>query len=292
MKKVFSLITLTLLISGSLFWGCKKDQVLVLPENNVSMLKSGVVTQKICDPSYYSLYARNGIEVGTITVLNNDNYLTISITGNNFVSGVQLRVSTDPSMAPKNDQDSPAPGRFNFHSSGNDEFNISLADMFPQPPPGGTFDGKTVYIFAHAVIHGSGPKDRNDNEEINESASHADSPVDLFSSYTVCCQPKGCFAHTASSENLSSGGGSRDIISDEGDVIGTAQYNSGILTFSFYQGWYFSGVQPPMLVLGYELNGTSNELFSGDPGPDYSVSLPSDEDYQYFSIQFNLQYCN
>ena len=302
MKKMFLLSAMAALLTTSLFWSCEKDVVPAFPESGEAILKSGTGIQKICEPSYFPLYARNGIQVGTLTVSNDDNNLTVKITGDSRIEEVQIQVGSNPLLVPKNGQDMPVPGKISFHGSVNDVFSTSMAGLFPPPPPGGTFDGHTAYIFAHASVHGSIPKSGNDYFESDVSSSSGPVSVIFFNSYTVCCQPKGCFSHTAfGGDNYSGGvyyynntiGGSQDIISDEGEIAGTVKFDLGKLYFSFNQGWMFSDTSPEVYIEGYyEPGGSPEFLFSGKPDFDkgiYSLSLSF---YPYYKIRYNLQFCN
>jgi hypothetical protein len=305
MKKMFSLATTALLIIGSLFWSCKNDEVPELPENNRTMLKNGeIVAKTVCVPSYFSLLARNGLKAGDLIVSNDDYNLTINTSANSSISAIQLWVGTDPSNVAKNDKNIPVPARFNYQSSGNDEINISLGSLFPPPPPGGTYDGKTVYIFAHAVIRGSVQKEVDKYSAISEDKSHGISQVDLISTYTVCCQPQGCFPYGAFGgniftdgyyyyDNTENGGGSQDIHAENGEIAGTVQYASGILSFSFGGDWGFSGTQPSVTIEGFSEPGVSpSSLFSGEPDSESGIYSVPISPYPFFKIQFNLQKCN
>jgi len=267
------------------------------------ILNNGSIgAEKVCYPNYYSLVTKNNRQVGQITVSNDEDFVTVEFTGNGSVSEVQLWVGTDPSLVPKNGQDIPVPGRFNYHGSGNASFNVSLYDLLPAPPPGGTFDGNNIFIFAHAEIMGSGPKGDDEISAWSEGTSFGTSRWGSYSTYTICCQPRGCFPHSAYGGNAFSGGvyyydntvgGSQDIHTDNGEVAGSLQYISGEMSFSFSQQWMFSGTQPMVLIEGCdEIGGTPTQLFMGEPSSDYGVYTVSLSWYPYYKIQYNLQYCN
>jgi hypothetical protein len=306
MKKMFLLSTMAILITGSVFWGCKNDEVLTIVENEQAMLKNGVVgTKKVCSPSYYPLVTKNNREVGQITVSNDGNFLTVEFTskGSSF-SEVQLWVGTDPLMVPKNRQDIPVPGKFAYKETDNAVFSIRLSDIFSfTPPPGGSYDGEDVFIFAHAEIMVPGPKGDEEISAWSEGTSFGTSRWGTYSTYITCCQPKGCFPHTASGgnnlyegvyyyDNTEGGGGSQKIHAENGIVAGTVQYASGTITFSFGQEWIFSETQPILVIEGCEKPGDtltplSAEGLSVNSGV-YSVSIV---EYPYYKIQYNLQVC-
>lgn len=284
---------------------CQKDQVLTIPENEHPMLKGGeIVTEKVCLPSQYALVTKNNRQVGQITVSNDDNTLTVAFEefGSSF-SEVQLWVGPNPSMVPKNGQDIPLPGGFNYHGSGNATFSVSLYDLLPAPLPGGTFDGNDVFIFAHAEIEGSGPKGDDEISAWSEGTSFGTSRWGTYSTYITCCQPRGCFDYIAFGgntfaegvyyDNTENGGGSQDIRAGNGETAGTVQYASGTISFSFGPKWTFSGTQPELVIEGCNApGGELTLLFTGMPSSNYGVYSVSVDQYPYYKIQYNLQYCN
>lgn len=303
---MFFLSTMAMVITGSVFWGCTKDEVRVLSENEQVILKSGTLQmEKECEAYFYSLVTQNNRKVGHIVVSNDQNFLNVEFVGNGLsVSEVQLWVGSDPSMVPKNSKNIPVPGKFPFKDSGSASFQIPLSDLIIVPPGG--FNGMEVYIYAHAEFGNSASKGNEEISAWSEGTSFGTSRWGSYSTYILCGQPGGCFPHLALGgntfesgvyyyNNTGEGGGLQDIHTDNGKVAGTVQYTSGTLSFYFDQEWMFSDLLPaPMLlVYGYNEQPGSDPIlvFEGEPTFNQgSVTVPV-SNYNYYKIQLNLQEC-
>ncbi len=307
MKRMFFLITIATVITGSVLWGCKKDELLVLSGNEQVMLKSAAIAmEKECLPSVYPLVTRNNREIGHITVSNGGSILTVEFAGNGLaVSEVQLWIGTDPSMVPKNNNDVPVPGKFPYKASDYTAFHVPLSELF-EPVPGGSYDGNEVYIFFHAEFEDSENKRNDKISAWSEGTAFMTSRWGSYSTYTVCAPPSGCFPSIAFGgdtfenevyyyDNTGGGGGIQDIHTENGKVAGTVQYTSEALSFSFEQEWMFTDLLPAPLVLVYGYNdqpGTDPILvFEGEPTIiQESVTVPVPY-YNYYKIQLKLQEC-
>ncbi len=126
------------------------------------MKSATIVKENDCSPASYFLVTQKNWEVGLITVSNDENVLTVEFTGSGLpVSKVQLWVGTDPSLVPKTSKNIPVPGKFPYKASDYTTFHIPLSDLFTLLPEG-SYDGKEVYIFAHAEFEDTEIESRND----------------------------------------------------------------------------------------------------------------------------------
>lgn len=304
MKKMFYLSTMALLIAGAVFSGCVKDEVLVFAENEQVMLKSAAVAaENECLPSVYSLVTQKNRQVGQITVSNDENFLTVEFTGNGWpASIVQLWVGTDPAAVPKNRKYVPLPGKFPYRNAGFTAFQIPLYELFTLPP-GGSYNGREVYIFAHAEFTET---ETGEASAWSEGTSFGTSRWGSYSTYTVCTQPRGCSPHTAHGgdsysngiyyyDNTAEGGGAQAIHTNNGKVAGTVEYSSGELSFSFEQEWMFTDLLPEPLVkvYGYSEEPGSGPIlvFEGEPTFNQERITVLLDDYNFYKIELNLQEC-
>lgn len=308
MNKLFIFCTVAMVIAGAGFWGCNKNETLLLPEYEQARLKSAsAVIQKECFPVSYYLVTQKNREVGMIVVSNDENFLIVEFSENGLpVSEVQLWVGTDPSMVPRNKQNVPLPGKFLFKASDYAAFRIPLSDLF-EPVPGGSFDGMEVYIFAHAEYTDAEIEGRSEESAWSEGIPFGTTRWGSYSVYTVCAQPKGCFPHTALGGDLYAGGvnyydntvgGAQAIQADNGKMAGTVIYISGTLSFSFNQEWMFTDLlpAPSVVVSGYTDfppgSGAPVIVFEGEPT--YNQQFITVEDlpfYDYYKIELKLQEC-
>lgn len=304
---MFFLTAMAMLITGSVFWGCNKEDALLLFENEQVMLKSAAIgAENECLPVSYSLVTQKNWEVGQIIVSNDENVLTVKFTGNELpVSELQLWVGKKASKVPMNRQDIPVSGKFPWKASDYTTFHIPLSGLF-KLSPGESYDGKKVYIFAHVEFEESEINSNDSMSAWSEGTPFGTKRWGSYSVYTVCARQKGCSPHKALGgnafvndvfyyDNTSEGGGSQNIYTDNGKVAGTVRYNSGTLSFSFNQEWMFTDllVAPSVVVYGYpDLPGsTPNKIFEGEPTFNQGVITVAVFEYKYYKIELNLQEC-
>ena len=298
-KVLFGMI----LVAGSLFWSCQKDEVLNLQEENLQ-LKSAP-GQSVCPPEYISLTTRQNTEVGNLVISNDIDFLYVTFVANGSytLSETHLWAGVNEEDVPKNGNDIPTPGRFPFHSaiSTDHSFTINLPDIYLKSE---VLEGKSVYLFAHAVL-------TNNETGETESAWSAGETfgTQRWGSYSViqCCNPEenpsGCFSHTAKCGNMINGelyydntsGGDQNIYADNGEIAGTVIYTNDKFYFNFDQDWMFndSSTDPLVLINGYSgPGGDLTFLYSGDPefnfGGSDTVSVPY---YPYYTLELKIQYC-
>lgn len=307
MKKLIFLGTMALVIANAVFWGCVQDEVLALTKNEQVTLKSAAVTaENECLPSVYSLVTQKNRPVGQIIVSNDENFLTVEFSGNEWsASIVQLWVGADPARVPKTRKYVPVPGRFPYRNAGFTAFQIPLHELFSLPP-GGSYNEKKVYIFAHAEFAEIESEVDGEASAWSEGTSFGTSRWGSYSTYTVCAQPRGCSPHTALGgdtyidgiyyyDNTAGGVGAQEIHADNGKTAGTVEYSFGSLSFSFKQEWMFTDLltEPLVKVYGYsEEPGSGPALvFEGEPTFNQEfITVPVD-DYNYYKIELNLQEC-
>lgn len=307
MKKLIFPSTLAWVIAGILFGGCAKDEVLVVPGNDQLVLKSASNSVEIvCLPSVYSLVTQNDRQVGHITVSNDENFLTVEFAGDEWTAAlVQLWVGADPTGVPKNRQYIPVTGKFPYKNAGFTTFQIPLNELFTIPP-GGSFNGMEVNIFAHAESGDAETVGEGEESAWSEGTSFHTTRWGTYSTYTVCTQPRGCSPHTALGGDLYIDGiyyydntledsGAQAIYADNGKVAGTLEYASGTLSFWFEQAWSFTDLlpEPSLKVYGYaEEPGTEPVLvIEGEPlfnMEDVTITVPV---YSYYKILLNVQEC-
>lgn len=307
MKKMFFLSTMALVIAGAVFSGCIKEEVLVFAENEPAMLKSmAVVVENECLPSVYSLVTQKNRQVGQIKVSNDENFLTVEFAGNEWpAEKVQLWVGADYSRVPKNRKYVPLPGKFPYRNVGFTAFQIPLYELFTLPP-GGSYNGREVYIFAHAEFADLETEGDGEASAWSEGTPFGTSRWGSFSTYTVCTQPRGCSPHTALGgdvyidgiyyyDNTTEGGGVQSIYTDNGKVAGTVEYSSGELSFSFVQEWMFTDLLPaPMVrIYGYSEEPGSDPalVFEGEPTFNQDLITLAAGYFNYYKIVLNLQEC-
>lgn len=307
MKKLFFLSTMALVIAGAVFSGCIQDEVLALTENEQVMLKSAAVAAEYeCLPSVYSLVTQRNRQVGQMAVSNDENFLTVEFTGNEWpVKVVQLWVGADPSAVPKTRKYVPVPGKFPYKNAGFTAFQIPLYKLFSLPP-GGSYNEKKVYIFAHAEFTDMDTEGGGEASAWSEGTSFGTSRWGSYSTYTVCTQPRGCSPHTALGgdayiggvyyyDNTTGGGGAQSIHADNKKIAGTVEYSSGSLSFSLEQEWMFTDLssEPLVRVYGYsEEPGSGPALvFEGEPTFNQELITIPVAYYNYYKIELNLREC-
>ncbi|MBW6537132.1 MAG: hypothetical protein K0B11_19140 [Mariniphaga sp.] len=308
MKKMFFLTAMAMLITGSVFWGCNKEEVLELFENEEVMLKSAAIgAENECLPVSYSLVTQKNWEVGQIIVSNDEYDLTVIFTGNELaVSELQLWVGKKALKVPMNRQGIPVPGKFPWKASDYTTFQIPLSGLF-KLLPGESYDGKNVYIFAHVEFEESEINSNDSMSAWSEGMPFGTKRWGSYSVYTVCARQKGCSPHKALGgntldegvyyyDNTSIGGGSQNIYADNEKVAGTVRYNSGTISFSFNQEWMFPALlpsAPSVVVYGYtDLPGVEPDLvFEGEPTFNQELITVDVAFYNYYKIELNLQEC-
>ena len=299
-KVLFGMI----LVAGSLFWSCQKEEVLNLPEENLQ-LKS-VPGQSVCQPEFIPLVTRQNTDVGSLVILNDSDFLYVTFVANDSytISETHLWVGVNVDDVPQNGNDIPTPGKFPFRStiSADHSFTINLSDIYLKSE---ILEGKSVYLFAHTVL-------TNNETGETESAWSAGETfgTQRWGSYSViqCCNPEenpsGCYPHLANCGNKMYGeslyydnisGGDQDIYTDNGEIAGTIIYTNNKFYFNFYQDWMFNSLStdPLVLINGYsEPGGDSTLLYSGDPEFNFGGSdTVSVSNFQYYKLELKIQYC-
>jgi hypothetical protein len=305
MKKMFFLSTMAIVISGSVLWGCIKNEIPELSGNDQVMLKSAAVTaENECPPAVYALVTQKNKQPGQMIVSNDENVLTIEFAGNEWpLNGVQLWVGSDPSMVPKNKQNIPVPGKFPFRDSGLTTFQIPLSGLISLPP-GGSYDGKMVYIFALAEFAGS--KGDGENPAWSEGVPFGTARWGSYSVYTVCARQKGCTPHTALGGDMffngnsyydNALGGAQPIRTGDEKIAGTVEYDNNTLSFAFNQEWMFTDLlpAPSLIISGYaDFSGSEDPVivFTGEPTFYQELIYVGDIPFfNYYKIELKLQEC-
>ncbi|GAJ20359.1 unnamed protein product, partial [marine sediment metagenome] len=112
MKKLYYLIILTVIL-GLVLTGCLLSNVGQVPtseQSGVAYLTKGIPGF----PDVFTLYADQTINVGTVSVWNDDDYLyvTYNTTGDWVLTETHLHVACSEGDIPQNKKGNPKPGKF------------------------------------------------------------------------------------------------------------------------------------------------------------------------------------
>jgi len=286
-----------------MFWSCQ-DVILIDRIEELEAVETEMIQEEMSlkSATLIPLQLKDGTTAGTLTVKNSDYTITVKFAGNsNYdLEEVQLWLGTDLSEVPTNKLNKPIPGHFTYKSSGKSEyiFNSSMQNIVP-----GYYYGinEEIHLLAHCEAKN---KDTGEKESAWSKGTYY--PNDLkqtitYSSYTPV-GGGGCFPYMAfCGENINGTfyfdmtRGDQNIVSEMGNVIGTAINDDGFIKFDFDPSWMFSGATPELVVTGYdEPSGVGHAVHSGAPmAPDPPVFYyygPLVE-YDYYTIELKVQYC-
>jgi len=295
--------SLLIILTGGFFTGCQNDEIFT--NNKVGlMLKSGeIVFGQACNSASYELKTNENVPVGLLDVSDDGTYLKIEFIadGIHSFSEVHLWVGTNTANAPVNKQGIPEPGRFTVNDKGLNKyvFYLKLTELLNTT---GQTGGKDLYVCALALLDDSGNNGVQKISAWSEGTDFGTSTQSYYNVYTTCLKTGGggCFPHSAFCgkqineiyyfRNIS--GKRQNIIADNGEFAGEAEYKDGKILFYLGQDWILSDSNPEVQVQGfYEPNATGSQLYSISPifkVPSYYVPV---SDYPFYVIQLNLQYC-
>ncbi|HCY42799.1 MAG TPA: hypothetical protein DHV48_15865 [Prolixibacteraceae bacterium] len=277
---------------------CSKTEDLAVAQDDQNlMLKSATA----CTPATYKLFGGQTIEMGNLTVWNNETtiYVTYNTSENYPMSEVQLWVGTDISLVPTANG-APIPGQFDLKYSSDEGFTQYTFEVPMADVP--VICGGTIYIYAHASAGG---------ETLwSEGTAFDSNRWGWYSEYTICCNPptqeptevcteyQNETAFGGSAKGLGkawwyyyTGSSVQTLWAGQKIDAGTVEVSGGYVTITLAEGWELQPVDEPVKIQGYNTIPTSRPtpgLFTTYKGTSLTVPV---ESFTYYAIHLDVRRC-
>ncbi|MBN2412700.1 hypothetical protein JXQ31_13505 [candidate division KSB1 bacterium] len=311
---IVGIITLIFIIAG-----CGEQQKFPLNDKELNVRSELTPPPTQCEPVTWDLIAGQTIDVGSVTVTNDADYIYITYTIDHpdaCFGTLQVWVGDDLADMPQNKKGTPIPGQFCqvnsdwcFDATGQTSYTFTIPFSDLDNMGVNTACEQTLFVVTHAEVDMDCDPETDEHETAFSGDESGSGPRWWFyGEYSICCYepPSGCQTETGWGGNTGvnvgepgawwyyfkvANGSPQTIYAGQTIDVGIVTYNSTQLTITLTGGWELQDVAQPVKIQGYNEipdKRPASGQFDTYKGTDLIITVPL---FDYYAIHLDVQIC-